>query len=57
MDEDIRCRRVVKSVFDEDSATILVKFYLKYSKVIFINQSDETLKLFNPGQQAKEEEN
>lgn len=39
-EEDVRCMRVVKSVFDEDSATILVKSYLKYSKVIFINQSN-----------------
>ena len=46
MDEDIRCMRVVKSVFDEDSATILVKFYLKYSKVIFIYQSHYTLVIF-----------
>ena len=42
-EEDVRCMRVVKSVFDEDCATILVKSYLKYSKVISTNQSRETL--------------
>ena len=34
LDEDVRCMKVVKSVFDEETATLLVKSYLKYSKVI-----------------------
>ena len=32
-DEDVRCMNIVKSVFDEDTATKLVKNYLKFSKV------------------------
>ena len=33
VEEDVRCMNVVKSVFDEDTATVLVKEYLKYGKV------------------------
>ena len=35
MEEDIRCMKVVRSVFDEDTASMLVKNYIKYLKVRF----------------------
>ena len=36
LDEDARCMKIVKSVFDEETASMLVKTYLKYLKVIII---------------------
>ena len=45
MEEDIRCMKVVKSVFDEDTASMLVKNYIKYLKVRFYFDSECIMKI------------
>ena len=45
LEEDIRCMKVVKSVFDEDTASMLVKNYIKYLKVRFYFDSECIMKI------------